>query len=193
MRRYFFAAMIFSLVMAPVQALLAAEVAGVKLADSIRVGDAELALNGAGLRTRMMLKIYVGALYLTEKKGNAVEILDAKGPKRVAMHLLRSLSAEQFTGALVDGLNDNLVEEERARFAAQIDELKVTMAAIGSAKEGSVVTLDLVPGRGTRLTVDGAPKGKLIPDEDFYRALLKIWLGDKPADKSLKAAMLGQG
>lgn len=193
MRRYFFAAMIFFLVMAPGQAPLAAEVAGVKLPDSIKVGDADLALNGAGLRTRLMIKIYVGALYLTEKKASAAEVLDDKGPKRIAMHLLRNLSADQLSGALVDGLNDNLGDAERAQFAAQIDEIKATMAAVGSAKEGSVVTLDLVPGRGTRLTVDGAPKGKLIPDEDFYRALLKIWLGDKPVDKSLKAAMLGQG
>ncbi len=109
------------------------------------------------------------------------------------MHLLRDLSAEQLTGALAEGLNENLSEAERKQFANQIDDLKATMAAVGAAKEGGVPAQDLPPGSGKRLTVDGAPKGKLISGDDFYRALLKIWLGDKPVDKSLKAAMLGQG
>jgi hypothetical protein len=31
-----------------------------------------------------------------------------------------------------------------------------------------------------------------VQGEDFYRALLKVWLGDKPADKGLKKAWLGK-
>jgi hypothetical protein len=41
--------------------------------------------------------------------------------------------------------------------------------------------------------VDGAPKGKPIAGDDFYRGLLRIWLGDKPVDADLKKGMLGQG
>jgi len=50
-----------------------------------------------------------------------------------------------------------------------------------------------VPGTGTRVLVDGAPKGKPIAGDDFYRGLLRIWLGDKPVDADLKKGMLGQG
>ena len=66
------------------------------------------------------------------------------------------------------------------------------MEAVGSAREKSVVTIDFLPDIGVRVAVDGAQRGKNIGGEDFYRALMKIWLGDKPADDSLKAAMLGQ-
>ena len=45
----------------------AAEVAGVKLDDKASVGGQELVLNGAGVRTRVILKIYVGSLYLPAK------------------------------------------------------------------------------------------------------------------------------
>ena len=45
----------------------AAEVEGVKLADKVQVGGAELVLNGAGVRTRVFFKVYVGALYLRAK------------------------------------------------------------------------------------------------------------------------------
>jgi len=32
---------------------------------------------------------------------------------------------------------------------------------------------------------------ELIEGEDFYRALLRIWLGDKPVQEDLKKALLG--
>jgi hypothetical protein len=67
------------------------------------------------------------------------------------------------------------------------------MSALGEAKKGSVIALDFVPGTGTRVLVDGAAKGKPIAGDEFYRGLLRIWLGDKPVDGDLKKGMLGQG
>jgi hypothetical protein len=32
-----------------------------------------------------------------------------------------------------------------------------------------------------------------LPGEDFNKALLKIWLGDKPVTEDLKKALLGDG
>jgi hypothetical protein len=40
--------------------------------------------------------------------------------------------------------------------------------------------------------LNGAARGKPIQGEDFYRALMRIWLGDKPVDGDLKQGMLGQ-
>ena len=170
----------------------AADVGGVAVADTIKLGGADLVLNGAGIRTRAVFKVYVGALYLAEKKPAAAEAIAQRGPKRVALHMLRDLTAEQLGGALNDGLAANLSEADRAQFKSQIDELKATMDAVGAAKEKSVVTLDYLPDSGIRIAIDGAPRGKPIAGEDFYRALLKIWLGDKPVDRTLKAGMLGQ-
>lgn len=172
--------------------VLAVEVGGVAVADTIKLGGADLVLNGAGIRTRAVFKVYVGALYLTAKKSAASEAIAQPGPKRVALHVLRDLTAEQLGGALNDGLAANLSEAERTQFKSQIDELKATMDAVGAAKERSVMTLDYLPDAGIRIAIDGAARGKSIPSEDFYRALLKIWLGDKPVDRSLKAGMLGQ-
>ena len=60
------------------------------------------------------------------------------------------------------------------------------------AKKGMRITLDWVPAAGTQLTVDGKPSGAPIPGEDFYRALLKIWLGEHPVQDDLKKALLGE-
>ena len=62
--------------------------------------------------------------------------------------------------------------------------------SVKSAKAGEVILLDFVPGSGTRVVVSSDTKG-MIPGEDFNRALLRIWLGENPADSSLKRAMLG--
>lgn len=170
----------------------AADVAGVRIAETASLGGVELKLNGAGIRTRAVFKVYVGALYLAEKKSAAADAIAVRGPKRIALYMLRDLSADQLGGALNDGLVANLSEAELARFKLQIEDLKATMEAVGAAREKSVVTIDFLPDAGLRIAIDGAPRGKTIPGEDFYRALMKIWLGEKPVDRALKAAMLGQ-
>jgi Chalcone isomerase-like len=48
-----------------------------------------------------------------------------------------------------------------------------------------------VPNSGTVVSVDGKPVAEAIPDEAFYHAILRIWLGEEPADSNLKPAMLG--
>jgi hypothetical protein len=59
------------------------------------------------------------------------------------------------------------------------------------AKKGMAITLDWLPGAGTQMTVDGRYAGAPIAGEDFYRALLRIWLGPKPVQDDLKKALLG--
>ena len=40
-------------------------------------------------------------------------------------------------------------------------------------------------------SINGQPRGEPIEGAVFFSALLRVWLGDKPADASLKKAMLG--
>jgi hypothetical protein len=174
---------------------LAAEVGGVKLADKMRfdTGGPELVLNGAGIRTRFVVKVYVAGLYLTEKKGAAADAIALGGPKRVSITMLRDVGAQQFNDALLDGFRANNSAAEVEKLKGPLDELSAVMSALGEAKKGSVIALDFVPGTGSRVLVDGAAKGKPIAGDEFYRGLLRIWLGDKPVDGDLKKGMLGQG
>jgi long-chain acyl-CoA synthetase len=167
---------------------LAAEVGGVKLDDKVAVGGQDLVLNGAGIRTRVVFKVYVGSLYVPAKTGDVAAVL-GKGPRRVQLNMLRTLSADQFVDALNEGMKDNNSDAELAAVKPQIDQLTTIMKAFGEAKEGSVVTLDFVDG-ATVVGFNGAARGT-IPGEAFNRALTKIWLGDKPVQADLKRAMLG--
>ena len=168
----------------------AAEVEGVKLADKVQLGSAELTLNGAGVRTRVFFKVYVGALYLQQKTGSPDAVLGDAGAKRIAMHMLRDLDAEQLFSALNEGLKKNHAPDQLARLEPQVKQLEEIFNALKAAKKGDVILLDYLPGAGTRVTVRGDDKGT-IPGEEFNRALLRIWLGEKPADSGLKKAMLG--
>jgi hypothetical protein len=172
----------------------AAEVAGVKLEDKVQIapGGPELVLNGAGIRTRVIFKVYVAGLYLAEKKTAAADVLALAGAKRVSMTMLRDLSAQQLSEALAEGIRNNSSAAEQETLKGRIDELLAIMNALGEAKQGDAILLDFLPDSGTRVVMNGQPRGKSIPGEDFYRALLKIWLGDKPVDGDLKRGMLGQ-
>ena len=186
---------IFSLALLP-RAAPAAELEGVKLPDSARVaeGGAELVLNGAGLRTRFMFRVYVGALYVQKKTGAANAVISDAGAKRVALHMLRDVPADQFADALEDGLKNNNPADVLAKLDVQVKQLRAVFDAVKVAKSGDVILIDYLPGSapgsGTRVTINGALK-TTIAGEDFNRALLRIWLGDKPADNDLKKGMLG--
>lgn len=170
----------------------AAEVQGVKIADRVRVTDSgpELVLNGAGVRTRFIFSVYVGALYLQQKTNAPKAIFADLGPKRIAMHLLRDLTAEQLFTAMSDGLKANHTPVGVAAFAPQIKALEAIFNAVKSARTGDVILLDYVPGTGTVVTVNGEVRGQ-VAGAEFNRALLRIWLGEQPADSDLKRAMLG--
>lgn len=168
----------------------AAEVEGVKLADKVQLDGTNLVLNGAGVRTRVFFRVYVGALYLQQKTTGADAVLADAGAKRVAMHVMRDLTAEQLFSALKDGLAANHSPEQLAKMEPQVKQLEGIFNAVKAAKSGDVILLDYLPGAGTRVTVNQDSKGT-IAGEDFYRALLRIWLGENPVDASLKKAMLG--
>lgn len=170
----------------------AAEVEGVKLADKARVSDAgpELTLNGAGVRTRLVFKVYVGALYLQQKRTAPDAIFSDAGAKRVALHLLREVASEQLFAALNDGLKSNHTAEQMAKLELQIKQFEGIFRTVKATKSGDVILLDYVPMTGTRVTVNGDAKGVIAGDE-FYTALLHIWLGEKPAEGALKKALLG--
>jgi len=176
------------LLMALALPVSAAEVAGVKIEDTSRVGNAELTLTGAGLRKRAFFQVYAMGLYVADRKADPVT---QPGAKRVAIHMLRDVGADQFSGALVDGMRPNHDEATMKALEPRVARLGAILGEMKEAKKGMVILLDLVPGAGTQVSVDGKPSGKPIEGEDFYRALLRIWLGEKPVQDDLKKALLG--
>jgi len=170
----------------------AAEVAGVHFDDQIRLGDAPLVLNGAGVRSKFMFKVYALGLYVSRKSADASQVISQTGAKRVRIVTLRGVGADMFIDGLTKGLEKNHAGAELAALKPRIDQFAATLKNMGELAQGSTVTLDLMPGGATHVAVNGNAVGRDIAGEDFYQALLRIWLGNSPAQDSLKEEILGR-
>ncbi|WP_447578248.1 chalcone isomerase family protein [Achromobacter kerstersii] len=165
------------------------EVAGKRVPEQLSDGSHALVLNGAGVRTKFVVKVYVAALYVTAKSSDAATVINSTEPRRIRLQLLREVDSQSLNEALQEGLRDNTPKQELAALKAAADRLSQMMAEIGNAKEGDVVDLDF-DARGVTFTGNGNQRGR-IDNPAFARALLRVWLGDKPAQTSLKKALLG--
>ncbi|HEY4542650.1 MAG TPA: chalcone isomerase family protein [Noviherbaspirillum sp.] len=169
----------------------AAEVAGVKLEQASKVAGQELRLNGAGIRYRAIFKVYVAALYLPQPQKSVETILSAPGARRVQLVMLRDVGSEDMSRAFISGIQNNSTQEEKARIVSQLQRISEIFASIPELKKGDVLNVDWLPASGTAIYLNGKQISDAIPERVFYNALLKIWLGEQPADSGLKNALLG--
>jgi len=167
----------------------AAEVAGVKLGDTVTVAGTPLVLNGAGLRTKLMLKIYVVALYVPGKTTSAEAVIGAKHPRRVRLVMKRDLGASTVWDAFDEGIQANSSPAELAAIKSELAQIQKLFTDLGQVKEGDVIDIDFTPDGATAVTYQNQPKGT-INSANLQHALLKIWLGAKPVQKDLKEALL---
>jgi len=177
--------------MTTVMPLGAKQFAGVDIPDTVTLAEdgPSLVLNGAGIRKKFFMDIYVGALYLPAKTGDAAAILADTGPASVLMHFLyKEVSKDKITEGWNDGLAANHTAEEMVALQPQLDAFN---ALFETAHEGDVIRIDHLPGSGTRVLINGAASGTVTGD-GFYHALLRIWLGTHPVSKALKKGMLGR-
>lgn len=170
----------------------AREVAGVALAESVRVGEnAALPLLGAGVFRYFFLTVYVCGLYLLPRAQWREGPLDADGPRRVTLVMLRRVSARLFLWGLDKGLADNTPQADLAHLGAPLEVLRETIRRLDSLDEGARVHIDYLPKAGTRLYLGDRPVSEPIPGKAFSDALLRVWIGPKPLDVTLKGALLG--
>ncbi len=165
----------------------ALEIEGVKLPDTLTVGGKELRLNGAGLRKKWIVKVYVGGLYLEAPSHDAEAIATSDAPKAVRMVFLREVTVYQMMNAFRDGFNENYSEEEAKALKAK---LRPAEKALVELQKGSVLLVSYVPGQGSTVQVEGH-EPVTIPGREFGEAIFRNWIGKKPADGDLKKGMLG--
>ncbi|NMH65523.1 chalcone isomerase family protein [Shewanella salipaludis] len=167
--------------------VMAKNIADVDVADTLDLGAQRLQLNGAGVRSKFFIDLYVGSLYLPQAETETEQVLEA--PLAVIRLNITSgmISSQKMQAAIIEGF-DKATHEDTGEIEAQIASF---MALFGDEiKEGDQFTLAADKQLGVTAYKNGAPQATIAGDA-FRRALLKIWLGDEPAQKSLKQAMLG--
>lgn len=183
------AALTISAALAHAQAV---EVGGVKFPTSAQVGNAQLPLNGAGIRHKFVVKVYAAGLYLGAKATTAEQVFAATGPRRMHVVMLRDIDGNELGKLFTDGMQKNATREEFAKVIPGTIKLGEIFATRRKLAKDDSFSVDYVPGTGTRILVNGTPTGDVIKEPEFFTALMKIWLGKSPADHLLKDALLGK-
>jgi hypothetical protein len=168
------------------------DVAGVKLEDSITVQGAPLQLNGAGIRYKAIFKVYTAGLYLGSKASTTDEVLAAPGPKRMTITMLRDIDSRELGKLFSRGMEDNMERSSFSKLIPGVMRMSKVFSDHKELKEGETFVLDWLPGTGTVLTVKGSVEGEPFKEPEFFNALMRIWLGPKPADWRLKDSLLGK-
>jgi hypothetical protein len=168
------------------------EVSGVKLDESVDVRGTKLVLNGAGVRYRAVFKVYVGALYVGKKVATPDEFFAATGPKRMSITMLRDIDSNELGKAFTKGFEENAPKGEMSKLIPGLVRMGQVFADQKKLVTGDAFTIDWIPGSGTVITVKGKAQGEPFKEPEFFNALMRIWLGNSPADWKLKDALLGK-
>ena len=166
------------------------KVNGIIIPNIVKVDGKYLKINGAGVREKMFLDLYIGALYLQKKSGAAKEIIESNSLMSIKLRIISGLvSRENMEEAIREGF-DKSTKQDTKSIDSKINDL-INKGFAGEIEKGDVFDLSYVPGKGTSLKKNGKVL-IVIPGLEFKKALFGIWLCDKPADANLKKKMLGK-
>jgi hypothetical protein len=170
----------------------AADVAGVNYPSQFAVAGKPLVLNGAGIRYRFVVKVYTAGLYLPARASTTDEVLNLAGPKRLHIVMLRDINGNDLGRLFTRGMEDNSTRADFAKSIAGTLRLAEMFAAKKKLTAGEHFSVEWLPGTGTQVYVNGQPQGEPIKEPEFFAAMMRIWLGPKPADDQLKDVLLGK-
>ncbi|MCL1073999.1 chalcone isomerase family protein [Shewanella dokdonensis] len=166
----------------------AREVSGVDVPETLSLTQSPLQLNGAGVRSKFFMDLYVGSLYLPTPASTTAEVLN-EATAVVSLKILSGLiTSEKMRNAIKEGFDD-ATDGQTQPIAADIQHFTELFA--DEIKVGDEFLLVADKQHGVTAYKNGVAKDT-ITGEAFREALLNIWLGDEPAQKSLKREMLGQ-
>jgi hypothetical protein len=175
----------------PAWAARSITVEGTTFAGDITLAGAALQLNGVGLRAVAWLRGYAAGLYLPAKAGTTAAVLAQSGPKRMQLRMLLEVEAEEFVKAFHKGVARNTPPADAARLVERMARFDAQVRSLGKLRKRDVIDLDFLPGRGLVLSRNGSSRGEPIAGDDLYAALLRCFLGERPADPEMKVGLLG--
>jgi hypothetical protein len=168
----------------------ARRVAGVDVPETLESGGSPLVLNGAGIRTRVFLDVYVGGLYLKRKSADAAAIVDADEPMAVKLWIVTGLiTNDEMQKSIEEGFQKS-TRGNTAPIREKIDALIGVYAE--EIDDGDIFELVYLPGQGLIVRKNGIYTATIECGLSFKRALFGIWLSDRAVQTSLKRGMLGR-
>ena len=165
------------------------KVKGIIIPNVVKVNDKYLKINGAGVREKMFLDLYVGALYLEKKTNKPEDIISANALMSIKMRVISGMvTRENMEEAIREGFKKS-TKGNTKNIDSKINDL-INKGFAGEIEKGDVFDLEYIPGKGTSLKKNNKIL-VVIPGLEFKKALFGVWLCSEPADSNLKKKMLG--
>lgn len=147
--------------------------------------------NGVGIRYKAIFKVYSAGLYLEKPASSLEEVLALQGPKRLSVHMLRTVKASELGKLFAHGMEDNMDKQQFSKLIPGVMRMSELFGRYKDMQAGDEFTVDWIPGKGMRVSVNGKPDPAEFNEPEFFNAMMGIWLGPKAADGRLKQALLG--
>lgn len=171
----------------------AASLEGQVFDDTAVLADRTLRLNGLGLRGVAWIKAFVAGLYLPAPTRDAAQVLSMPGPKRLRLKIMLEAPSSELSKSLTSRIARHEPEGVKAQIGSRLERLASQIDGLGELKVGDTVDLDFQPDLGTVLRFNDRAVGQPVAGDDLYRAVLKIFVGEHPADKRMKEGLLRGG
>ena len=160
---------------------------GVSFNTELKLDGENLVINGAGLREKYFMDLYVAGLYVPKKTEDAKKVI--YDDTEMAIHI-KIVSSSVTRERFIESVNAGFATSKHG--SASKEEIKKFVGFFSEPiKEGDKINLDYIPGKGVRVTKNGDVKGT-VSGLDFKKALFGIWFGTPPVQESLKNEMLGK-
>jgi hypothetical protein len=185
-----FTSVILTCLLLASQPSVAISINGTEIPDTVSLEETgtQLVLNGAGVRKKFFMDIYIGALYLEQRMHDPAAILADNGHASILMHFTYSeVSREKIITGWIEGLEENLPAERIRAINPRLDRFNKLFRTV---IKGDVIRIDYLPEHGTYVRINDELRGS-VEGNDFFRDLLQVWLGPEPVSQSLKRDMLG--
>ncbi len=165
------------------------DVSGVNVPLAFKSEESALILNGAGVREKYFMDLYVGALYIKNKSNDAQKIIDADESMCIKLHIVSGMiTSEKMTSAVDEGFQKS-TKGNTTPLQDKIKQFKTVFSE--KINKGDIYDLVYSKTNGTLIYKNGKLSAS-IPGLDFKKALFGIWLCSEPADEGLKKKMLGK-
>jgi hypothetical protein len=166
----------------------ALKIKGVTFPESISISGTNCTLVGAGIRKKLVISVYAGALYMSSPSTNASTVISSDQTKRMSLQFIyKEVTSEQLIEAWNDGFKANAGSSVNA-LKGKIDTFNGYFTE--SVRKGDTIIITYIPGKGTEVAIKNSVKG-VIEGKDFMQALFSVWFGPKPPTAGLKKGMLG--
>ncbi|ROQ20852.1 TonB family protein [Marinimicrobium koreense] len=146
-------------------------------------------LNGLASHQELGNEMFIGALYLESRTDSADTALNSPGAKRMELRITadNGIPSRRFSRMWIEGVSIN---NSGSALTAQADNMVAFSNLFrGRLRRNDVVTIELNPGTGVAVGLNGVELG-VIEDEPFFNLLARAWVGNVPLSSTFRDNLL---